>query len=72
MNSDLSAAQCAAADAGKYLAMAWMAELKGLALEVSPGQPIWPLKLAMDRLSEAVNALGYDLVKREEKQSEDA
>jgi hypothetical protein len=66
MNSDLNAAQCAAADAGKYLAMAWMAELKGLDLEVSPGQPIWPLKLAMDCLTEAANALGFDLVERED------
>jgi len=61
MSRDIHSAQCAAADAGKYLAMAWMAEMKGHDLEISPGEPIWPLKLAMDRLTEAANALGYTL-----------
>jgi hypothetical protein len=62
MKRDIHGAQCAANDAAKYLAMAWMKELTGEA----QGQPIgdlgWTMKLAVERLTEAANALGYVLV----------
>jgi hypothetical protein len=62
MKRDIHGAQCAANDAAKYLAMAWMKELTGEA----QGQPLgdlgWTMRLAVERLTEAANALGFVLV----------
>jgi hypothetical protein len=55
MNNDIHAASHALRDASHYLAMAWMKELEDKPLG-------WPMKLAVERLTEAAHALGYVLV----------
>jgi hypothetical protein len=55
MNKDIHAACCAARDAGHYLGMSWMRELDGK-------EPGWPMGLAVERLTECANALGFVLV----------
>jgi hypothetical protein len=55
MNNDIHAASHALRDASHYLAMAWMKELEDKPLG-------WPMKLAVERLTEAANALGFVLV----------
>jgi hypothetical protein len=52
-------------DATQYFAMAWMAQARGT-------EPGWVLESAIERLTEAADALGYDLVKRVPAQVEEA
>jgi hypothetical protein len=55
MKKDIHSAACAARDAAHYLSMCWMRELD----EKPHG---WPMGLAVERLTECANALGFVLV----------
>jgi hypothetical protein len=55
MSDNIHAANMAARDAANYLAMCWMRELDG-----KPHG--WPMGLAVERLTEAANALGFVMV----------
>jgi hypothetical protein len=62
MKRDIHGAQCAANDAAKYLAMAWMKELTSEAQGQQLCDPGWTFRLAVERLTEAAHALGFVLV----------
>jgi hypothetical protein len=47
-----------ARDASHYLAIAYAYALN------TPDRELWPLKVAIESLTEAADALGFDLVKR--------
>jgi hypothetical protein len=55
MSDNIHSAACAARDAAHYLSMCWMRDLDGKA-------PGWPMGLAVERITEAANALGFVLV----------
>lgn len=61
----LHRAMACTGDATQYFAMAWMAQARGTV-------PGWVLESAIERLTEAAAALGFDLVKRVPAQVEEA